>query len=130
MVKDMLTELYEALKAQSELEGICIRSFERPESLAATAPSIVIKPVTSPIQTAHGSNTSLAKRYTFQVNAESVDRLQVKGLQAVVERVFGAKGFYQVTDPIANLEDYIPDINRYVDVRTYRGTSPLYDKDY
>ncbi|CXF49199.1 Uncharacterised protein [Streptococcus pneumoniae] len=35
------------------------------------------------------------------------------------------QGFYQTE---GGLEQWIPDIKRYVDVRTYRGMSALYEK--
>ena len=129
MIRDMLTELYNDLVEVDELKDICIKSFIRPETIAADAPSIVIKPVSSPVQIARGSNTSLAKRYLFQVNVESVDYMDCKKLQRVVEKTLEKKGFYQVTDAMSNLEDYFDYINRYVDVRTYQGRSPLYE-DY
>ncbi|HEL9635187.1 TPA: hypothetical protein U0K44_002076 [Streptococcus suis] len=129
MERDMLLDLYELLVADERLAGVTIKSFERPESLGIKEASIVLKPVSSPIQTAMGSNTSLAKRYLIQVNVESGKRLECKKLQRIVEEVFEGKRFYQVTDAISNLEDYIADIGRYVDVRTYRGRSALYS-DY
>ena len=129
MERDMLLDLYELLVADKRLAGVSIKSFERPEGLGDKEASIVLKPVTSPIQSAMGSNTSLAKRYLIQVNVESGKRLECKTLQRIVEEVFEGKRFYQVTDAISNLEDYIADIGRYVDVRTYRGRSALYS-DY
>ncbi|MDY3824168.1 MAG: hypothetical protein SOZ69_05080 [Streptococcus sp.] len=129
MERDMLLDLYELLVADERLAGISIKSFERPEGLGDRESSIVLKPVTSPIQSAMGSNTSLAKRYLIQVNVESGKRLECKKLQRIVEEIFEGKRFYQVTDAISNLEDYIADIGRYVDVRTYRGRSALYS-DY
>lgn len=125
----MLLDLYELLVADERLAGVSIKSFERPEGLGDKEASIVLKPVTSPIQSAMGSNTSLAKRYLIQVNVESGKRLECKTLQRIIEEVFEGKRFYQVTDAISNLEDYIADIGRYVDVRTYRGRSALYS-DY
>lgn len=129
MERDMLLDLYESLVTDERLAGISIKSFERPEGLGDKEASIVLKPVTSPIQSAMGSNTSLAKRYLIQVNVESGKRLECKKLQRIVEEIFEGKRFYQVTDAISNLEDYIADIGRYVDVRTYRGRSALYS-DY
>ncbi|HFU4500622.1 TPA: hypothetical protein ACGPA6_000424 [Streptococcus suis] len=125
----MLLDLYELLVADERLAGISIKSFERPEGLGDKEASIVLKPVTSPVQTAMGSNTSLAKRYLIQVNVESGKRLECKKLQKIVEEIFEGKRFYQVTEAISNLEDYIADLGRYVDVRTYRGRSALYS-DY
>lgn len=122
----MLLVLYDLLKAEEDLAGVCIKSFERPETLGQKEASIVLKPVTSPIQIARGSNRSLAKRYLIQVNVESGNRLECKKLQGIVERVFESRRFFQVADPLSNLEEYMRDIERYVDVRTYRGRSDLY----
>ncbi|NQG96758.1 hypothetical protein HO675_01380 [Streptococcus suis] len=129
MERDMLLDLYDLLAADERLAGVSIKSFERPEGLGDKEASIVLKPVTSPVQTAMGSNTSLAKRYLIQVNVESGKRMECKKLQRIVEEIFEGKRFYQVTDAISNLEDYIAEIGRYVDVRTYRGRSALYS-DY
>jgi len=60
MIKDKLTELYNALKEDKTLAGISIKSFERPETLSNDKTSIVIKPVGSPMQAVSGSDTSLA----------------------------------------------------------------------
>lgn len=126
MTKDMLDELYMALAQDDRLQDVCVKSFVRPEGLEADKPSVVIKPVSSPIQAVRGSNTSLAKRYIFQINVESINYLECKKIQKIVEEHFEAKGFYQMTDAMSNLEDYLPTIQRYVDVRTYQGLSPLY----
>lgn len=45
MIKDKLTELYNALKEDKTLTGISIKSFKRPETLSEKEPSIVIIPV-------------------------------------------------------------------------------------
>ncbi|HEM3878459.1 hypothetical protein Q7V72_03295 [Streptococcus suis] len=126
MVNDMLDEVYQALSKRPELTDICIKSFERPESLEDDKPSIVIRPVSSPLRVANGSNTSLAKRFTYQINVESTSRKECKEIWSIIEKVMEGLRFYQVA---GDLEDYISHIKRYVDVRTYRGVSPLY-KDY
>lgn len=123
MVRDMLEEVYQALVSHEGLAGVCVKSFERPESLGEDEPSIVLIPVSSPMQMARGSNRSLAKRFSYQVNVESKSRKTCKDLQAIVEKILEEKGFYQSA---GDLEGYISHIGRYVDVRTYRGRSPLY----
>ena len=126
MIKDKLTELYNVLKEDESLSGISIKSFERPDTLGDDETSIVIIPVGPPMQTAHGSNTSLAKTFLYQINVESTDRIKCKELQSAIEKVMESEGFYQ-TD--GGLDTWIPEIKRYVDARTYRGKSSLYD-DY
>lgn len=126
MVKDMLEELYTALKADKDLKNITIKSFKRPETLDNDLPSIVIKPVISPMQSARASDTTLSKKFIYQINAESISRKEAKELQKRIEVVMKNNGFFQIE---GGLEDYIEDIKRYVDARTYRGFSRLYE-DY
>lgn len=125
MVKDKFNELYEALKKDASLAGISIKSFKRPESLPNNEPSIVIRPVSPPMQTAHGSNTSLAKTFLYQVNVESKNYMECKELQRKIEKIMEEQGFYQTT---GGLDEWIPEIKRYVDARTYKGRSALYEE--
>lgn len=123
-IRDQLEELYEALLAEPELEGILIKSYTRPEELDETEPSIVLIPVGPPMQSNAGSNIYLTKKFMYQVNVESIDRKETKGLQAVVEKVLLEKGFHQMS---GGLDEWIPDIKRYVDARTYSGRGALYE---
>lgn len=126
MIKDKLTEIYNALKSNDTLSGICIKSFKRPETLSEKEPSIVIIPVGPPLQSDRGSNTSLSKTFLYQINVESTDRIKCKELQGAIEKIMESEGFYQ-TD--GGLDTWIPEIKRYADARTYKGKSKLYD-DY
>ena len=125
MVKDKFNELYETLKKDESLAGISIKSFKRPDSLPNNEPSIVIKPVGPPMQTAHGSNTSLAKTFLYQVNVESIEYMECKTLQRKIEKIMENQGFYQTS---GGLDEWIPEIKRYVDARTYKGQSGLYEE--
>ena len=126
MVKDKFDELYETLKKDASLAGISIKSFKRPDSLPNNEPSIVIRPVGPPMQAVHGSNTSLAKTFLYQVNVESTNYTECKVLQRKIEKIMEDQGFYQTA---GGLDDWIPEIKRYVDARTYKGRSALY-KEY
>lgn len=125
MVKDKFNELYEALKKDETLAGISIKSFNRPDSLPSNETSIVIRPVGPPMQTAHGSNTSLAKTFLYQVNVESKNYMECKELQRKIEKIMEDHRFYQTT---GGLDEWIPGIKRYVDARTYKGQSALYEE--
>lgn len=125
MVKDKFNELYEALKKDASLAGISIKSFKRPDSLPNNEPSIVIKPVGPPMQAVHGSNTSLAKTFLYQVNVESTNYTECKVLQRKIEKIMEDQGFYQTS---GGLDEWIPEIKRYVDARTYKGRSALYEE--
>ena len=126
MVKDKFNELYEALKKDESLAGISIKSFKHPDSLPNNEPSIVIKPVGPPMQAVHGSNTSLAKTFLYQVNVESTNYMECKEFQRKIEKIMEDQGFYQT---VGGLDEWIPEIKRYVDARTYKGQSALY-KEY
>lgn len=125
MVKDKFNELYEALKKDASLAGISIKSFKRPDSLPNNEPSIVIKPVGPPMQVVHGSNTSLAKTFLYQVNVESTNYTECKVLQRKIEKIMEGQGFYQTN---GGLDEWIPEIKRYVDARTYKGQGALYEE--
>nr|DAN55721.1 MAG TPA: tail component [Caudoviricetes sp.] len=125
MIKDKFNELYEVLKKDETLAGISIKSFKRPESVPNNETSIVIKPVGPPMQVVHGSDTSLSKMFLYQVNVESIDYMECKVLQRKIEKIMEEQGFYQTT---GGLDEWIPEIKRYVDARTYKGRSALYEK--
>ena len=126
MIKDKFNELYEILKKDETLTGISIKSFKRPESLPNNETSIVIRPVGPPMQMVHASNTSLAKTFLYQVNVESKNYMECKELQRKIEKIMEDQGFYQTT---GGLDEWIPEIKRYVDARTYKGRSALYEED-
>lgn len=125
MIKDKFNELYEILKKDETLAGISIKSFKRPESVPNNETSIVIKPVGPPMQVVHGSDTSLSKLFLYQVNVESIDYMECKELQRKIEKIMEDHGFYQTS---GGLDEWIPEIKRYVDARTYKGRSALYEE--
>ena len=126
MVKDRLEEIWEKLNEDERLSNISIKSFVRDTNLDDTETSIVLVPVAPPMQTNYGSDTSLSKVFLIQINVESIDRKTCKELQRIIEKTMESEGFYQT---VGGLDEYIEDLGRYVDARTYRGVSRLYD-DY
>ena len=126
MVKDRLEEIWEKLNEDERLSDISIKSFVRDSNLDDTETSIVLVPVAPPMQTNYGSDTSLSKVFLIQINVESTNRKTCKELQRIIEKVMESEGFYQT---VGGLDEYIADLGRYVDARTYRGVSGLYE-DY
>ena len=126
MVQDRLEEIWERLNEDERLTDISIKSFVRDSNLDDTETSIVLVPVAPPMQTNYGSDTSLSKVFIIQINVESIDRKTCKELQRIIEKVMESEGFYQT---VGGLDEYIEDLGRYVDARTYRGVSRLYE-DY
>lgn len=123
-MKDMLDEISNSLKKEDYLKNICIKSFERPESLEKGESSIVIIPLGPPQQIAKGSNQSLSKHFIYQVNVETAKRMEAKNIQRKVEIILQSIGFYQAE---GGLEEYFKETNRYVDARVYEGNSMLYE---
>ncbi len=122
-MNDMLTEVWLALSDRPEFSDVAIKSFERPEDLADDAPSVAIIPLGPPEQTVPGSDAFLAKRYMYQINVESPDRIQAKEFAKIVENVMLDLRFTQLS---GGLDDYFAATKRYVDARTYKGMGTLY----
>ncbi|MCH1723574.1 hypothetical protein MKK30_07975 [Lactococcus formosensis] len=123
-MKDMLDEISSSLKKDDHLKNICIKSFERPESLEKGESSIVIIPLGPPQQIAKGSNKSLSKHFIYQINVEGAQRMEAKNIQRKVELILQSIGFYQAE---GGLEEYFKETTRYVDARVYEGNSMLYE---
>ncbi|HEL0668851.1 TPA: hypothetical protein TUW52_000917 [Streptococcus equi subsp. zooepidemicus] len=126
MVRDMLTEIFDLLKTDNVLKLVKIKSFERPESLPDDQTSVVILPITAPKQITFGSDVSLSKKFVYQVEVESTSRIECKDLQRRIEKQLEKIGFYQND---AGFERFDRDTGRYLDARTFRGFSDIYE-DY
>lgn len=126
MVRDMLTEVFDLLKADNVLKLVKIKSFERSESLLDDQTSIVILPITAPKQSTFGSDTALSKKFLYQIEVESTSRLECKDLQRRIEKQLEKISFHQND---AGCERFDRDTGRYLDARTFRGLSDIYE-DY
>ncbi|GFH42738.1 hypothetical protein Hs30E_12890 [Lactococcus hodotermopsidis] len=122
-MKDMMTEVFQVLSGKSELADVVIKSFEPPETLTDNASSIVIVPVGSPEQAMAGSDKFLAKRFVYQINVETSDRIETKRLAKAVEGAMLSMKFVQLS---GGLDEYFSETKRYVDARRYVGVSKLY----
>lgn len=125
MVKDMLTEIGELFKQDEVLRSVKTKTFKRPESLPSDQTSIVIVPLAPPRQTNFGSDKPLVKKFMYQIDVESVSRLECKDLQNRIEKKLMVIDFFQSDN---GLERYDEDTNRYLDARTYKGFSSLYEE--
>ena len=124
---DILRKIGETLIAVPALKGVVVKPFERPESVKAQDPSVVIVPMKPPTQTTYGSNIPLRKRFTYQIEVEAATYLKAIELGLAVEKAMLGLGFYQLDE---GMESYFGETRRYVDVRRYRGYSELYDTEY
>lgn len=115
----------EKLKVIDDFGGI--KDFMRPEELASNASSVVIIPLTSPEQDSFASDVPLRKKFLFQINVETADYDETKLIAREVEKAMLALSFFQQS---GGLDEYFEETGRYVDARTYRGFSDIYDLDY
>lgn len=125
MVKDMMSEIEILLKSDEILKTIKIKSFSRPESLEDTSPSIVIIPIAPPSQKDFGSDRPLSKKFLYQIEVESISRIECKELQHKIENLLMTIGFFQSD---SGFEGFDNNTNRYRDARTYRGFSKIYEQ--
>ncbi|MDR2976860.1 MAG: hypothetical protein LBV19_06065 [Streptococcaceae bacterium] len=128
VLHDMIQELTDWLVSDDEIKWLkeagAVKSFIRPESLAADVTSLTVAPIGPPAQEAMGSNQSLAKKFIYQINVEAAERMTAKKLQRKVEIILLNHGFVQMSD---GLDEYFEKTNRYADARRYVGYSPLYE---
>lgn len=128
ILKDMLQEVVDLLITDESIKAIQsyggLKSFIRSSSLDKSQTSITIDPLGPPQQAASGSNTSLSKKFIYQINVESADRMECKEFQRKIEKLLITKKFWQMS---GGLEEYFEATERYVDARRYVGYSKLYE---
>lgn len=124
MVRDMVTEISDLLKTNNKIRQIKMKTFARPESLSDDMPSIVIIPIAPPMQQDFGSDKPLSKKFLYQIEVESISRMECKEIQNEIENLLITIGFFQSD---SGLEGFDSNTNRYRDARTYRGSSDIYE---
>lgn len=124
MIRDMITEISDLLKTNEKIRQIKMKTFVRPESLSDELPSIVIIPIAPPMQQDFGSDKPLSKKFLYQIEVESISRMECKEIQNEIENLLIPVGFFQSD---SGLEGFDSNTNRYRDARTYRGSSDIYE---
>lgn len=124
MIRDMITEISDLLKTNEKIRQIKMKTFVRPESLSDELPSIVIVPIAPPMQQDFGSDKPLSKKFLYQIEVESISRMECKEIQNEIENLLIPVGFFQSD---SGLEGFDSNTNRYRDARTYRGSSDIYE---
>lgn len=120
----MVTEISDLLKTNNKIRQIKMKTFVRPESLSDDMPSIVIIPIAPPMQQDFGSDKPLSKKFLYQIEVESISRMECKEIQNEIENLLITIGFFQSD---SGLEGFDSNTNRYRDARTYRGSSDIYE---
>lgn len=104
-----------------------IRYYTYNENDEMVTPFIIITPLSTPIPAIYGSNQELAIEMTCQLSVEGVNRKQVKELAYRIKQLMWELGFGQLE---FGLDEYLDDVQRFVDVRRYRKVTNLYETNY
>ena len=127
---DMLDIIYDELNydeiIQEQVKGR-IRYYTYNENDEMVTPFIIITPFSTPIPAIYGSNQELAIEMTCQLSVEGVNRKQVKELAYRIKQLMWELGFGQLK---FGLDEYLDDVQRFVDVRRYRKVTNLYETNY
>lgn len=127
---DMLDIIYDELNydeiIQEQVKGR-IRYYTYNENDEMVTPFIIITPLSTPIPAIYGSNQELAIEMTCQLSVEGVNRKQVKELAYRIKQLMWELGFGQLE---FGLDEYLDDVERFVDVRRYRKVTNLYETNY
>ena len=127
---DMLDIIYDELNydeiIQEQVKGR-IRYYTYNENDEMVTPFIIITPLSTPIPAIYGSNQELAIEMTCQLSVEGVNRKQVKELAYRIKQLMWELGFGQLE---FGLDEYLDDVQRFVDVRRYRKVTNLYETNY
>lgn len=127
---DMLDIIYDELNydeiIQEQVKGR-IRYYTYNENDEMVTPFIIIKPFSTPVPAIYGSNQELAIEMTYQLSVEGGNRKQVKELAYRIKQLMWELGFGQLK---FGLDEYLDDVERFVDVRRYRKVTNLYETNY
>ena len=127
---DMLDIIYDELNydeiIQEQVKGR-IRYYTYNENDEMVTPFIIITPFSTPIPVIYGSNQELAIEMTYQLSVEGGNRKQVKQLAYRIKQLMWELGFGQLE---FGLDEYLDDVQRFVDVRRYRKVTNLYETNY
>ncbi|WP_413527367.1 hypothetical protein [Marinilactibacillus psychrotolerans] len=130
-MKDMLTIIYEALLQNSlineKITAERIGYYVYGEDKDHTKTFMIIEPLGPPLPGVVGSDKELNVQHTFQIDVQGTDRKELKVIQKQVKAVMLSLGYGQLPE---GLDEWLPDVKRYVDARRYRGLTKLYDTDY
>lgn len=137
-IKDMLTIIYTKLLANTTISkltlagdgGHRINYFESPETADHDNLFIVIIPVGPPVPLVSGSDNYLNVQFTIQINVESISRPARNTVARAIQDEMFAMGFARLEGAQNELDEFMIETNRFVDVRRYRGNTQLYDTNY
>lgn len=132
-MNDMPTEIYNALMTNDELKelvagvkGIRVAYYDYGDTRDQTGLHLVIIPLKPPTPAIGGSDKELSVELTYQIDAVSANRKDVKRAQFLIKQIMSAMGFSQLPD---GLDEFLEN-KTYVDARRYRMNTKLYQTNY
>lgn len=132
-MNDMPTEIYNALMANDELKelvtgtkGTRVAYYIYDDTRDQTGLHLIIAPVIPPAPSVGGSNKELSVELTYQIDAVSTNRKDVKRAQFLIKQIMLKMGFSQLSD---GLDEFLEN-KTYVDARRYRINTKLYQTNY
>lgn len=137
-IKDMLGIIYTKLLANTTISKLTLASdgthrinyFISPETADHDNLFVVIAPVGPPQPSTSGSDLKLSLEFTIQINVESIDRESRNVVAHEIENEMIAMGLTRLAGAQNELDEFMTDTKRFVDVRRYRGDTQLYDTNY
>lgn len=127
----MLTIVYEALLENevinTKVTNGRIAYYDYPEEKDDTKPFIIMLPLHPHYPGVAANNQELTTVHTLQIDVQGHDRKEVKLIQKNVKEMMWQLGFSQLPE---GLDEYLRDVNRFVDARRYRMNTKLYDTNY
>ena len=136
--KDMLTTIYNALLANATISKLTLAAdgthrvnyFESPGTADHDSLFVVITPVGPPVPSVVGSDNYLSVEFTIQINVESISRPARNTVAHAIQDEMIALGFARLDGAQNELDEFMTETKRFVDVRRYRGNTKLYDTNY
>ena len=137
-IKDMLTIIYTKLLANTTISKLTLAGdgshrityFTSPDTADHDNLFVVIVPVGPPQPSTSGSDANLNLEFTIQINVESIDRLSRNIVAREIQNEMIALGLNRLGGAQNELDEFMTETNRFVDVRRYRGNTQLYDTNY
>lgn len=127
-MKDMLTIIYNQLYKNTTIQELVNdRIYFYAVSDTVKTPFICIRPLDVPTPTLYASNKEMSIQFTYQIEAEVIERMDAKILQKEIKKELFEIDFFQLSD---GLDVYFKETKHYVDARRYRANTKLYDTEY
>lgn len=127
-MNDMLMKIYNQLVENTTIKTLVenrIKFYVIPETLEV--PFVCIRPLDVPVPNQYGSDKEISMQLTYQIDVETIKRMDAKVLQFEIKKEMLKLGFFQLNE---GLDEYFEETKHFIDARRYRATTKLYDTKY